>query len=205
MFDLMKYLLIILLTIILGACRTFVGEITYKTSIVSNHKDQGTHDYMTEKYGDTLKIKYFDNGDLKRVHCNGTLDYQLYNANDGAVYFVYHNAVTDTFPCTDFSLNKIYKKRIDDSNIIGKSCKCYEFLSTSKSDGDSVLIEACYPKNRKGILIRPKLFKTYQDYYIYELFKQNKTPYFKYHINYSDVSIHYDGIKLVRKKKSNKH
>ena len=199
----MKHLLIILTVIFICSCRTsFVGEITYGTTIISNDSDQSTYDYMTEKYGDTLQISYYDNGDMKRTHFNGSLDYQLYSANDGAVYFVYHNTEIDTFPCTSFSLNKIYKKRIDDSVIIGKPCKCYEFLSISKNSGDSVLIEACYPSNKKGIRVRPKLFKTYQDYYIHELFKQNKTPYFKYHINYSDVSIHYDGIKMTRRTKN---
>jgi len=137
---------------------------------------------------------------MKRFHKNGTLDYQLYSAKDGAIIFVYHNSQIDTFPCVEFSLNRIYKKKTDSEEIIGRDCNCYEILSTTKSDGDTVLIEACYPKNNRKLFIRHKLYRTYQDYYIHELFKQNKAPYFKYYIHYPEVSIKYDGLQMERNK-----
>jgi hypothetical protein len=195
----MKRLTIIALVLLLFSCRsTFNGKITYNITIVSNDGDKDWFDYYKNKYGDTLVIDYQKNGDMKRVHKNGTLDYQLYSADDGAIYFVYHNSKIDTFPCVDFTLNRIYKKKVENEEIAGINCKCYEILSTGKKYGDTVLIEACYPKKKKELFVKHKLYKSYQDYYIYELFKENKTPYLKYYIHYPKITIKYDGLKVER-------
>lgn len=190
-----------MVTLIIFSCRsTFDGTITYKVTIASNDGDKNMYDYYKTKYGDTLVINFQSNGNMKRYHKNATLDYQLYSAEDGAVIFVYHNSEIDTFPCVDFSLNMIYKKRMESEEIIDTDCSCYEILSSAKSNGDSVLIEVCFPKNNRKLFLRPKLYRTYQDYYMHELFKKNKAPYFKYYIHYPYVSIKYDGIKVEIKK-----
>jgi len=193
------YILIIILSI--SSCKsTFTGKVTYKTTIVSNNNDKNIYDYYVERYGDTLIIDYKRNGDMKRKHLNGLLDFQLYKAKDGAIYYNTYNSDTDTSSCSELSLERIYKKRIEDEIIIGERCKCYEIVSISKSDGHSVVIEACYPANKSDFFVNYKLYRTYQDYYIYELFKQNKTPYFKYYIHYPQISIKYDGISVERDK-----
>jgi hypothetical protein len=135
---------------------------------------------------------------MKRVHKDGTLDYQLYKANDGAIYFNYHNSTVDTFRCDEYSLDKINKKRMPDEDIIGEKCKCYEIEATSKQGGDKVILDACYPKNKRKYHLDYKLYKTYRDYFIYELFKQNKVPYFKYFIHFTYVSIQYMGTKITK-------
>jgi hypothetical protein len=173
--------------------------ISYEVTIVSNNGDKEMYDYYKNKYGDTLVVDFQSNGNMKRIHKNATLDYQLYSAEDGAVIFVYHNSDIDTFPCVDFSLNRIHNKSIENEEIMGKDCNCYEIMSTAKSDGDSVLIEACYPKNNRKLFLSHKLYRTYKDYYIHELFRKNKAPYFKYYIHYPEVSIKYDGLKVERK------
>ncbi len=195
-----RLLFIIMVSLILSCRSTFDGTITYKVTIASNDGDKNMYDYYKKKYGDSLVIDFQSNGNMKRYHKNATLDYQLYSAKDGAVIFVYHNSKIDTFPCIDFSLNRIYKQEIESEVIIGKECSCNKIMSTAKNNGDSVLIEACFPKNNRKLFLRPSLYRTYQDYYIHELFKKNKSPYFKYYIHFPYVSIRYDGLKVERKK-----
>lgn len=192
-------ILISIIFLSLNSCKsTFTGKVTYKTTIISNNGNQEDYNYYLNKYGDTLIIDYMKNGDMKRKHLNGFLDYQLYKAKEGAVYFKYQNSVIDTFPCYEFSLEKVYKKRIKDEQIIGENCNCFELLSIAKSDRDSVYIEACYPENKSKFFVNYKLYETYKDYYIYELFKQNEVPYLKYYIHYPEVTIKYDGINIEK-------
>lgn len=195
-----KYLFLIpFIFISIISCKsTFTGRITFKTTIVSNNNDYNDYDYYVKKYGDTLVIDYFKNGNIKRKHLNGLIDFQLYKAKDGAVYFNYYNSLIETFPCVDSSLVRIYKKRIDDQIIIGEKCRCFEYFSIIKNSGDSVFLEACYPENKSEYFLNYKLYKTYQDYYIYELYKQNETPYFRYYIHFPYISIKYDGIKIEK-------
>lgn len=192
------FIIPVILLLIISCRSTFTGKITFKTTIVSNNNDKNIYDYYLKKYGDTLVIDYYRNGNIKRKHLNGILDFQFYKAKDGAIYFNYYNAIIDTFPCVDLSLERVYKKRIDDQIIIGEKCRCFEFLSIIKNGGDSVFIEACYPENKSKYFLNYKLYKTYQDYYIYELFKQNETPYFRYYIHYPFISIKYDGVNIEK-------
>jgi len=192
--------LIVFVMLLSCSCRsTFTEKVVYSTTIISNDGDKRLYDYYIKKYGDTLVIDYQPNGDMKRTHLNGSLNYQLYKAEDGAVYFNYHNSNVDTFPCVEFSLERIYIKQTEDEEIIGETCKCFEILALAKSDGDSVLLEACYPKNKQDFFLNHKLYTSYQDYYVHELFKKNKTPYFKYYIHYPEISIQYHGVKLNKK------
>ncbi len=193
----LKTIFIFFLVVITSCRSSFHGTIGFKTTIESDCHNSETYKDYKQRYGDTLVIKYQPNGDMIRNHKNGLINYQKYSAERGEIYFVYHDSEIDTFNANVSSLKRIRKTKTADETIIGEPCNCYQYISVLKSNNDTAKIEACYPKNKKKYKLNYRKYKNYKDYYILELYKQNKVPYFKYHIHYPPVSILYDGVSVT--------
>ncbi len=173
--------------------KSFDGYVKYATEIETyGSAPDYFQEYLENKYGNRLIIKYERNGDFVRKHVNsgpkGNKE-QIYDADKGLLSITMNdtNAI-ETIDLREMSIDCPNKTITKNTQIGGQAveCVCYEGTSMYKQN---ISIKYCYSKESPRI--DPELFKNYNDFYFYDFLKHSKRIYLLFSLKTDDFKLTY--------------
>jgi len=180
--------------------KNFEGAIKFKTEIYSN--DKNFEQKLEKKYGDSVIVSYFENGDFKREYLNAARSgnyIQNYDSNKGLLYLRYRNtSKVDTLNTKVNSIVRLKsKKKIGNETIMGLDCECYEYTGVS-TYGDDVIINYCFSNQTPKV--DSKHFEKHVDFFIYDFFQESQRPYLKFVLETQDFKITQTATEITKLK-----
>lgn len=196
-------LTIIVLTSFTAAKKSFEGIITYKTEIRFKKENVQYSEYYEQKFGDTLKVYYNENGDIYKKYLDtGERGYEfnLYLTSNNHYYAKWKNLDTIYhYNVSEQTLNFVAKTSGQSEKILGREC-------------DYIQIEGFEPHGKQRVIqkysysgfpyLNPELFKNFKDFYTNQLIEKAKSPFMKMELDLGDYVVTYTAVKIEQKKLS---
>ena len=181
----------------------FEGIITYKVETVLKEKNSPYNDYFSKKYGDTLKIYYAENGNIKREYYNSGelgLDWSMYIYDNNQEYTKWHSMDSIFyFDCSELMTQLIKFEERDRKTIMGKECNSL-FVEAYEPNGDEILIQQFYFSGEE--YVSPKVFENYKDGYLDLVYKKSKSHFLRKEMNLKYVHVVFEAIEIKKVKLS---
>lgn len=203
----MKRLVFLFITIIafcISSCKSeksFEGVITYKVNVTFTNKNMPHQKYLTEKFGDTLKVLFDTQGNLFRKYIgtgpNG-YDFHIYNVNTNNFYGKWKNLDTLYYYNAKKNVLAFIDREIGISDtIFNKPSKYILIKGYIPETGEKVTQKFYYT----GFpYVNPKLLQNFKDFFTDEIFKTTKSPFLKYELLMDDCLVTYSVLSVERKK-----
>ncbi|MFB9054626.1 hypothetical protein ACFFVB_16175 [Formosa undariae] len=183
--------------------KSFEGIITYKTEIRFKKENVQYREYFEQKFGDTLKVYYNENGDILKQYFNtgeSGYDFNLYLTSNNHYYAKWKNLDTIYhYNVSEQTLDFINKTTGQSEKILGKEC-------------DYIQIEGFEPNGKQTVIqkysysgfpyIDPELFENFTDFYTNDLIEKAKSPFMKMELDLGDYVVTYTAINIEPKKLS---
>ena len=181
--------------------KSFEGIITYKTEIRFKKENVQYREYFEQKFGDTLKVYYNENGDIFKQFLNTGergYDFNLYLNSNNHYYAKWKNLDTIYhYNVSEQTLDFVNKTTGQSENILGKKC-------------DYIQIEGFEPNGKQTVIqkysysgfpyLDPELFENFADFYTNDLIAKAKSPFMKMELDLGDYVVTYTAINIEPKK-----
>ena len=205
----MKFLLVttafFLFTSFMPPKESFEGIITYKISCVPKPGSEEFGKHQGDKFGKSLKLTLFKNGNFKREFLNSSLlfgiDFHIYTQATNALYTKMRS--NDTIKASDCSKNPLIQKEETDKQeeiINGVNCKSYFISGADSRSRQPMALHYFYPVDKE--FIDWKLYSNYNDLFYNKVVFKMQAPFYKLIVEYTKYTLTYELEKIEAKKLS---
>jgi len=178
----------------------FTGVITYKVETILKYKDHPYNDYYAQKYGDTLRIYFAENGDQKREYYNtGGLgyDWMIYDQDKNEFYAKWHSMDSIFYyDCSELVTTLEEFKEGEEKLILGKKCKSI-ITKAFEPSGKETIIQKFYFSGKE--YADPNNFKYFKDGYLDKIYAKSKSHFLRWEIDLKYIYVIFEATEIKKK------
>lgn len=184
---------------------SFEGVITYKITFTPKPGNDEFTKHQSQKFGPSLKLYLFKNGNFKREYPNSGLffgvDFSVYMQSVNRLYTKMR--ANDTIKASDCAKNSLIQKEEFEKpgeTIKGVVCKSYYISGADARSKQPTSLHYFYPVDKE--FIDWKLFANYNDFFYNKMIFKMNAPYYKLIMEFGKYFVTYDIEKIEAKKLS---
>ncbi|MDP1800638.1 MAG: hypothetical protein Q8L81_04755 [Bacteroidota bacterium] len=183
----------------------FEGIITYKITFVSKPGNEEYTKHQSQKYGNTLTLTQYKNGNFKREYPSSGMifgvDFNIYMQSLNRLYTKMRN--NDTIKASDCSKNTLIQKEETEKpgeTIHGVACKSYYISGGDAKSRQPTTLHYFYPTNKE--FIDWKLYANFNDLFYNKVVFKMQAPFYKLVMELTKYTITFELEKIEAKKLS---
>ncbi|MBL7909597.1 MAG: hypothetical protein JNJ41_00915 [Bacteroidia bacterium] len=181
----------------------FEGIITYKITFTPKPGNEEYTKHQSQKYGTTLKLTNFKNGNFKREYPSSGLifgiDFNIYMQTLNRMYTKMRN--NDTIKASDCSKNTLIQKEESEKpgeTVHGVACKSYYISGGDAKSRQPTGLHYFYPTDKE--FIDWKLYSNFNDLFYNKVVFKMQAPFYKLVMELTKYTITFEVEKIEAKK-----
>ncbi len=182
---------------------SFEGIITYKIVFTSKPGNEEYTKHQSQKYGTSLKLTQYKNGNFKREYPSSGLifgiDFNIYMQSVNRLYTKIRNS--DTIKASDCSKNTLIQKEETDKpdeTIKGVVCRSYYISGGDARSKQPTSLQYFYPTDKE--FVDWKLYANFNDLFYNKVVFKMQAPFYKLIMELSKYTITFELEKIEAKK-----